>query len=45
MGQRANVTYVCTNWASEASPTPGCSIEISRDICNSYTMGSRGISE
>ena len=26
------------NWASEASPTLGCSIEISRDICNSYTM-------
>ena len=22
-----------TNWASEASPTLGCSIEISRDIC------------
>ena len=21
------------NWASEASPTLGCSIEISRDIC------------
>ena len=26
------------NWASEASPTLGCSIEILRDICNSYTM-------
>ena len=23
---------VCPNWASEASPTLGCSIEISRDI-------------
>ena len=23
----------CLNWASEASPTLGCSIEISRDIC------------
>ena len=23
---------VCCNWASEASPTLGCSIEISRDI-------------
>ena len=22
----------CANWASEASPTLGCSIEISRDI-------------
>ena len=22
-----------SNWASEASPTLGCSIEISRDIC------------
>ena len=26
------------NWASEANLTLGCSIEISRDICNSYTM-------
>ena len=25
--------YPRTNWASEASPTLGCSIEISRDIC------------
>ena len=24
---------VANNWASEASPTLGCSIEISRDIC------------
>ena len=24
--------YVVHNWASEASPTLGCSIEISRDI-------------
>ena len=24
---------VACNWASEASPTLGCSIEISRDIC------------
>ena len=24
------------NWASEASPTLGCLIEISHDICNSY---------
>ena len=32
--------YVMANWASEASPTLGCSIEISRDIymcmCLSY---------
>ena len=30
--------YVCmyiNNWASTASPTLGCSIEISRDICMS----------
>ena len=26
---------MANNWASEASPTLGCSIEISRDICNS----------
>ena len=26
-------TYMRANWASEASPTLGCSIEISRDIC------------
>ena len=39
----------CTSWASEASPTLGCSIEISRDIyicmlsvCLSYVK-SRGI--
>ena len=25
--------YGKPNWASEASPTLGCSIEISRDIC------------
>ena len=36
--------YVFYYWASEASPTLGCSIEISRDICYSYAMGSRGIS-
>ena len=27
------------NWASEASPTLGCSIEISRDICICYSTG------
>ena len=27
------VAKVANNWASEASPTLGCSIEISRDIC------------
>ena len=26
------------NWASEASPTLGCSIEISRDICCRYAV-------
>ena len=26
------------NWASEASPTLGCSIEISRDICRYVCM-------
>ena len=26
-------------WASEASPTLGCSIEISRDICCRYVVG------
>ena len=29
---RANPTALSDNWASEASPTLGCSIEISRDI-------------
>ena len=27
------MSSVATNWASEASPTMGCLIEISRDIC------------
>ena len=27
------------NWASEASPTLGCSIEILRDICICYSTG------
>ena len=31
------------NWASEASPTLGCSIEISRDIYKTYYTGQRGI--
>ena len=30
--------YVYCNWASEASPTLGCSIEISRDIYMSVCM-------
>ena len=30
---RANLSSI-NNWASEASPTLGCSIEISRDIYN-----------
>ena len=29
------VAKVANNWASEASPTLGCSIEISRDISES----------
>ena len=28
-----------SNWASEVSPTLGCSIEISRDICICYSTG------
>ena len=28
----------CTNWASEASPTLGCSIKISRDISESTVV-------
>ena len=31
------------NWASEASPTLGCSIEISRDIYKTYYTGQRVI--
>ena len=27
-----DIVYLIQNWASEASPTLGCSIEISRDI-------------
>ena len=27
-----------SNWASKASPTLGCSIEISRDICCRYVV-------
>ena len=34
------VAKVANNWASEASPTLGCSIEISRDIyIYIYTVG------
>ena len=32
------------NWASEASPTLGCSIEISRDIYTKYSTLLSGIS-
>ena len=28
-----NQTLYSVNWVSEGSPTPDCSIEISRDIC------------
>ena len=31
-----NDIHYCTNWASEASPTLGCSIEISLDILYRY---------
>ena len=31
--------FVMYNWASEASPTLGCSIEMSRDICICYSTG------
>ena len=35
----SNVFFVYKhNWASEASPTLGCSIEISRDICRYVCM-------
>ena len=34
-GVMSFIAYYCE---SEASPTLGCSIEISRDICNSYTI-------
>ena len=30
---------IYSSWASEASPTLGCSIEISRDICCRYVVG------
>ena len=33
MREIAEDTQDILNWASEASPTLGCSIEISRDIC------------
>ena len=36
--RRACHSCPCYNWASEASPTLGCSIEISRDICI-YVVG------
>ena len=32
MGFFLNISLLSSNWASEASPTLGCSIEISRDI-------------
>ena len=33
-----DITFMGGNWASEASPTLGCSIEISRDIYNTRKM-------
>ena len=37
-------TTVSINWASEASPTLGCSIEISRDILYVYMYICRYVS-
>ena len=37
-----NKSYIY-NWASEASPTLWCSIEISRDICIGYTIARSGL--
>ena len=31
------------NWASEASPTLGCSIEISRDVCACVCCGPKSV--
>ena len=33
------LVLTANNWACEASPTLGCSIEISRDICICYSTG------
>ena len=38
------VAKVVNNWESEASPTLGCSIEISRDIYTKYSTLPSGIS-
>ena len=42
-GQFGRILYKSScepcNWASEASPTLGCSIEISRDICRYVCRG------
>ena len=35
-GQDLDEDAVKVYWASEASPTLGCSIEISRDICRLF---------
>ena len=36
---------VVNNWASEASPTLGCSIEISRDIYICVCFGPKSVAE
>ena len=38
-----NEVEFANNWASEASPTLGCSIEISRDIYIAYYTSKSGI--
>ena len=38
-----HITTGLSNWASEASPTLGCSIEISRDIYIAYYTSKSGI--
>ena len=35
--------YSSAYWASEASPTLGCSIEISRDICRNVCRGPKSV--
>ena len=38
-GFALGIGMVINDWASEASPTLGCSIEISREICICYSTG------
>ena len=41
MRAQCSVKEKVCNWASEASPTLGCSIKILCDICNSYKANAR----